>query len=144
MRYSRDISLWYFLRHVHKALYLAFRITTLQKAWNVYSICSLYSSMQVIEILPFLSLISTDIYFKIGSKNFKSAKPKNTVINAIAGEIILFGKFILFNKWISKENTTKNNINVTINNGLWRIKNLYITYSIQKKTNIEIKHKKEI
>lgn len=37
-----------------KALYLAFRITTLQKAWNVYSICSLYSSVQVIEIPPFL------------------------------------------------------------------------------------------
>lgn len=52
--YSRDISLWYFLRHVRKALYLAFRITTLQKAWNVYSICSLYSSVQVMEIPPFL------------------------------------------------------------------------------------------
>ena len=100
------------------------------------------SSVKGIEIPHFLSLILTDIYFKIGSKNFKSAKPKNTVINAIAGEIILFGKFILFNKWISKENTSKNNINVTIYNGLWRIKNLYTTYSIQKKTNIEIKHKK--
>ena len=36
-----------------KAVYLALRITTLQKAWNVYSICSLDSSVQVIEIPPF-------------------------------------------------------------------------------------------
>lgn len=45
------------------------------------------SSVKGIEIPHFLSLILTDIYFKIGSENFKSAKPKNTVINAIAGKL---------------------------------------------------------
>ena len=36
------------------ALIVAFRITTLQKAWKVYSICSRYSSVQVMENPPFL------------------------------------------------------------------------------------------
>ncbi len=45
----------------YNAKYLALRITTLQKAWNVYSICSLYSSVQVIEMPPFLkSLCKVD------------------------------------------------------------------------------------
>ena len=54
MRYSRDISLLYLLLLALAVLYMALRITTLQKAWNVYSICSLYSSVQVIEIPPIL------------------------------------------------------------------------------------------
>ena len=36
------------------ALIVAFRMTTLQKAWNVYSIRSLYSSVHVMKIPPFL------------------------------------------------------------------------------------------
>ena len=35
-------------------IYGVFRITTLQKAWKVYSICSRYSSVQVMENPPFL------------------------------------------------------------------------------------------
>ena len=54
MRYSRDISLLYLRFLVLTAVHIALRITTLQKAWNVYSICSLYSSVQVMEIPPFL------------------------------------------------------------------------------------------
>ena len=54
MRYSRDISLLCFLLRVLAALIVAFRITTLQKAWKVYSICSRYSSVQVMENPPFL------------------------------------------------------------------------------------------
>ena len=54
MRYSRDISLLCFRLKSRKAVYLALRITTTQKVWNVYSICSLYSSVQSVEIPPFL------------------------------------------------------------------------------------------
>ena len=47
-------ALLYFLLLVLAAVIATLRMTTLQKAWNVYSICSLYSSVQVIEIPPFL------------------------------------------------------------------------------------------
>lgn len=41
-----------FLFFAFTAVNIALQITILQKAWKVYSICSQYSSVQVMEVFP--------------------------------------------------------------------------------------------